>query len=74
MCAWLHCSLYCSLHFSSCRSLLVICLVLSMTVLKNIYILRGDGDESDSNFIQLLRLRGEDDPKVIEWMQNRANK
>ena len=45
MCAWLHCSLYCSLrcslncslHFSSCRSLLVICIVLLMTVLKNIY-------------------------------------
>ena len=35
--------------------------------------LRGDGDESASNFIQLLRLRGEDDPKVIDWMKKRAN-
>ena len=33
VCAWLHCSL----HFSLCRSLLVICLVLLMTVLENMY-------------------------------------
>ena len=36
--------------------------------------IRGDGDEGDSNFIQLFKLRGEDDPKVFEWMMKRSNK
>ena len=27
--------------------------------------LRGDGDESDSNYMQLLKLRGEDDARVL---------
>ena len=36
--------------------------------------IRGDGDESDSNFIQLFKLRGEDDPRVYEWMMKRTNK
>ena len=42
----------------------------------NIYglALRGDGDESDSNYIQLLQLRGEDDPKVLEWLKCRNEK
>ena len=33
--------------------------------------LRGDGDESDSNFMQLLNLRGEDDPMVTEWLHRK---
>ena len=37
--------------------------------------IRGDGDESDSNFVQLfIKLRGEDDPKIHEWMIRRTNK
>ena len=36
--------------------------------------LRGDGDESDSNFIQLLMLRGLDDSRIKEWMQKKINK
>ena len=28
--------------------------------------LRGHGDEQDSNFIQLMKLRAEDDPKITE--------
>ena len=36
--------------------------------------LRGDGDESDSNFIQIIKLRGEDDSKLLEWMKKRTNK
>lgn len=35
---------------------------------------RGDGDESDGNFMQLLKLRGEDDPKVYEWIMKPTNK
>lgn len=31
--------------------------------------LRGDGDEQDGNFMQLLKLKGEDDPAVINWLQ-----
>ena len=33
--------------------------------------LRGDGDESDSNYMQL---RGEDDPKVLEWLKRKNEK
>ena len=36
--------------------------------------IRGDGDESDSNFVQLFKLRGEDDPKIHEWTIRRTNK
>ena len=36
--------------------------------------LHGDSDESDSNYIQLLQLRGEDDPKVLEWLKRRNEK
>ena len=31
--------------------------------------IRGDGDEADSNFIQLLKVRGRDDPRIETWMQ-----
>ena len=36
--------------------------------------LRGDGDESDSNFTQLLKLRGEDDPRVFDWIKKKTDK
>ena len=35
--------------------------------------IRGDQDESDSNFTQLLKLR-EDDPKLSHWMKRKSNK
>lgn len=31
--------------------------------------LRGDGDETNSNFLALLLLRGEDDPRIGEWIR-----
>ena len=36
--------------------------------------LRGDGDEKDSNFNQLLRLRGEDDSRVFEWLERKTDR
>ena len=36
--------------------------------------LRGDGDETDSNFMQLFLLRGEDNPKIVEWLKKRTDK
>ena len=36
--------------------------------------LRGDGDEADGNFLQLLKLRGEEDPSINEWLVRKANK
>ena len=36
--------------------------------------LRGVGDESDSNFIQLLHLRACDDPRVEDLIKKKANK
>jgi len=36
--------------------------------------LRGDGNEAESNFLQLFRLRGEDDPKVLDWLKKKTNK
>ena len=36
--------------------------------------LRGHGDEQDSNLIQLLKLRAEDDPKITEWMKKKTDK
>ena len=36
--------------------------------------LRGDGNESDSNFIQLLLLGGKEDSYVAEWLQKKSNK
>ena len=32
------------------------------------------GDEADSNFIQLLKLRGRDDPRIETWMQRKTDK
>ena len=37
-------------------------------------VFRGDGDESNSNFIQLLKLCGLDDPRIGEWILKKANK
>ena len=37
-------------------------------------VIRGDHDESDSNFTQLLKLREEDDPKLSHWMKRKSNK
>jgi len=34
----------------------------------------GDGDESNSNFIQLLKLRGLDDPRIGVWISKKADK
>jgi hypothetical protein len=34
--------------------------------------LRGDGDEQDGNFLQLLKLKGEDDPSMIDWLKLKA--
>ena len=36
--------------------------------------LRGDGDESNSNFVQLFKLRSADDSSMLEWLQKRTNK
>ena len=36
--------------------------------------LRGDGDESDSNFLQLMNLHQEDDPRLAEWQKRRTDK
>ena len=36
--------------------------------------LRGDDDKQDGNFMQLLKLKGEDDPAVINWLQKKINK
>lgn len=41
--------------------------------------LRGDwhsdeGAENDSNFVQLLKLRCEDDPSIVEWLQRKKFK
>lgn len=36
--------------------------------------LRGDGDEQDGNFLQLLQHKGEDDPAMIDWLKRKAKK
>ena len=33
--------------------------------------IRGHGDETESNFIQLLKLRGEDDLRVEAWLKKK---
>eukprot|EP00731_Ephydatia_muelleri_P007654 Em0003g1902a len=35
---------------------------------------RGHGDESESNFTQLLRLQGEDDPRIEQWIKKWTDK
>ena len=36
--------------------------------------LRGDGDECDSNYLQLLKLRGDDDSRVFDWLKQKMDK
>lgn len=36
--------------------------------------LRGDGNEDDGNFIQLLKLRSDDDPSLTDWLCRKQNK
>ena len=36
--------------------------------------IRGDGDDSDSNFIQLLKLSGQGDVKMDEWLKKKTDK
>ena len=36
--------------------------------------LRGDGDEHDSNFIQLLYLRSNDDTSIVNYMEKKTDK
>ena len=36
--------------------------------------IRGHGDESDSNFHQLLKLRKEDDPRIETWLKKKTDK
>ena len=35
--------------------------------------LRDDGQEADGNFIQLLKLRGEDDPRIEGWIGRKTD-
>ena len=35
---------------------------------------RGSGDDSDSNLVQLLRLRAEDNPALLKWLEKKGNK
>ena len=36
--------------------------------------LRGHGDDSSSNFAQLLKLRAEDDQRLVTWMKRKTDK
>ena len=36
--------------------------------------LRGDGDEQDSNFTQLLHLRSKDDPTILQYLKKKTDK
>ncbi len=33
--------------------------------------LRGDGKEEDGNFMQVLKLKGEDDPLINDWFEKK---
>ena len=35
--------------------------------------MRGDGDESDGNLNQLLRMKAEGDPNLAEWLKSKEN-
>lgn len=35
---------------------------------------RGHGDEKDSNFLQLMNLRAEDDPRIVDWLERKTDK
>ena len=34
----------------------------------------GDWDEENSNFIQLFKFRGEDDPKFAKWVEKKTDR
>ena len=36
--------------------------------------LRGDRNDEDSSFLQLLQLKAEDDPGLLEWLKRKTNK
>ena len=36
--------------------------------------LRGDGDEHDGNLMQLLRLRAQDQPQLLTWLEKKKDK
>ena len=36
--------------------------------------LRGAGDESNSNFVQLFKLHAEDDPRLLDWFARKTDK
>ena len=36
--------------------------------------IRGDGNESNSNYMQFLKLRGEDDAQIFEWLKKKTDK
>ena len=36
--------------------------------------LSGNSDENDSNFVQLIKARGDDNTKLLEWMKKKTNK
>ena len=36
--------------------------------------LRGDGNEGDSNFTQLLHLRAVDQPQLLPWLERKTDK
>ena len=36
--------------------------------------IRGDGDETNGNYTQLLMLRGEDDSRMLEWLKRKNGK
>ena len=49
-----------------------------LTILQNLRVaarqglpVRGDGAESNSNFRQLLHLRAEDNPSIVEWLKRK---
>ena len=52
-----------------------------MTIIQNLQFLahqglplRGDGDETDSNSMQLLKLRANDDSRITEWLKKKTAK
>ena len=36
--------------------------------------LRGDGKEDNGNFMQLLKVKAEDDPRLLDWLEKKLNK
>ena len=36
--------------------------------------IRGDGDDTDRNYTQLLTVRGEDDSRMLEWLKRKNEK